>query len=489
MSKQLVGLFLLLFLFSLGFTAEQDGQFLLPDLFVTAKDERILDSSNKIEPAVNAGLKAQDQMVDGSLQKDKGFIDKLKLASNLNSVMYNDVSFCLGAPSFLNLIFNHGYVLYDMPYFLNFSIYDNKSLYSLANNGNSFFFAIKPDNENNLSFINKQKKLAASNLNIFGVGYKHSSGIPFSYMGRILNSKGNLSLSMIQHDVDLDLGKLKLEGAEMDSKLSLMYIGSKVNSLFFVALGLDKVMADKNNNLDLGLQLWSNAGLQKFNFLADYRTTFKYDSLDIKSKIQLKHEPITLGRLFSTDFIEMNDAVIRCDERFTAGVSVNGILQDQKETFFADFNYYSYLNVLDDVNADGYYAFTGITDLTMLNLGVYFPEVKVVSESVSVRVQYPIVSKKVLNLFSKFVEVGYEKDVFSGKFIAKGSYYLRELGRSIGNDYKSGYFDIDASYEQAISNDWSFGIYLENLLAARNAYLPDRNFRDAVLYGKIKVIF
>ncbi|MEI7942137.1 MAG: hypothetical protein WCH76_03090 [Candidatus Riflemargulisbacteria bacterium] len=497
MSKNLVSVFLMLFILSLAFSAEQDGQFLLPDLFITAKDERILDSSNKTDLGLHSELKAQDNMIDGSLQKDKGFLDKMKLSDSLSNVMYNDVSFSLGAPSMVNIIFNHGYVLYDMPYFLNFSRYDNKSLYGVENTSSSFFFSIKPDKENNLSFITKQKQLDDANLNIFGVGYKHTVGMPFSYMGRILNANanvvaGSVALSMIQHDVVINPGKITIEGTDLDSKLSLMYLGSKANQLFFLELGLENEKTKSNiNNLGFGLQLWSNAGIQKFNFLVDYKTLLKYDSLDVKTKLQLIHEPITLGRLFSTDFIEMDDAVIHCDERFTLGVSVDGILKDQKETFFADLNYYNYLNVLDDIEvpSDKYYSFTGYTDLTILNVGVYFPDVKIVSESVSVRVQYPIVSKKVPNLFSKFIEVGYEKNVFSGKFMAKGNCYLREFGRTTGDNYKPAYFDIDASYEESISNDLSFGIYLENLLAAGYTYLPDRNFRDTVLYGKIKVIF
>lgn len=491
-----MGLFLMLFVFSLAFSAEQDGQFLLPDLFITAKDERILDSSNKSDLGLRSGLKAQDNMIDGSLQKDKGFLDKMKLSDSLSSVMYSDVSFSLGAPSMFNIDFNHGYVLYNMPYFLNFSRYDNVSLYGLENTGSSFFFAIKPDKENNLSFISKQKTLTDSKLDMFGFGYKRSvEEMPFSYMGRILNANanvvaGNVALSMIQHDVVLKTGKIKIEGAEMDSKLSAMYLGSKANQLFFLELALANEKTQNNiNDLGFGLQLWSNAGVQKFNFLVDYKTSFKYDSLDVSPKFQLINDPITIGRLFSTDFIEMDDAVIRCDERFTLGISVNGILKEQKETFFADLNYYGYLNVLDDVDADKYYSFTGYTDLTILNMGVYFPDVKIVSESVSVKVQYPIVSKKVPNLFSKFVEVGYKKDVFSGKFAAKGYCYLREFGRSTGDNYKPAFFDIDASYEESISTDLSFGIYLDNLLSASNTYLPDRNFRDTVLYGKIKLVF
>ncbi len=492
MSKRFVGLMLILLLSSLALSNEKDGQFLLPDLFITAKDERILDSSNKIEPSLRSGLKAQDNMVDGSLQKDMGFVDKVKLTDTLSNVMYNDVSFFLGLPEMFHLKFNHGYVLYDMPYFVMFSKYDNKSLYGVVNNGGSFFLALKPDKENNFSFISKQKQLDASNLDILGIGYKRTGDFLLSYSGLMLNANAyvvNPKLTMIQHDINLDLGKVNFVGKEMESDVSLMYLGSNANKLFFIDFGLNKVIVDTNNTLDLGIQLWSNAGIQKFNLLVDHKSRFNFADLAFITKFQMIHEPLTIGRFFSADFVEMDDAVIRCDERFTIGVSINGILKDQKETFFADLNYYNYLNLLDDSLADDYYSFTGFTDLTVLNVGVFFPEVKIASESVNVKLQIPIVSKVVPNLFNKILEVGYEKDVFSGKFTTKGSVYLRELGRTTGTNHKEGYFDIDASYEQALSSDWSFGLYLENLLSAGNAYLPDRNFRDTVLYGKIKVVF
>ena len=107
MSKRLVGLFLIVFLVSLTFSAEQDSQFLLPDLFITAKDERTLDSSIKVDQTLPLGLKIQDNMVDGSLKKDMGYIEKLKIANNLNNVMYNNVSFTLGAPSLFNINLLH----------------------------------------------------------------------------------------------------------------------------------------------------------------------------------------------------------------------------------------------------------------------------------------------------------------------------------------------------------------------------------------------
>lgn len=489
-------------LVNLGFsneTTESEGKFLLPDLFVTAKDERTLDSSNKIDVGLRSGLRAQDNMIDGSLQKDISAIEKMKLSDNLSSFMYNDVSFYFGLPQFLDININHGYIAFNMPYFFRFNSYDKQSIYGVKNSGSSVFVAIKPDKENHLSFLSKQKQLDArqkqldaSELNLFGIAYKRLVDMPFNYSINLFNSNsyaGNSDLRMLQHNLSFDFGTVQLASTDMSLDLSLMYLGSNKNNLFFVDFGLNDVIQDDVNGLDLGLQLWSNKNIQKFNFFVDHNAKFKIDQLKLDTKIQLIHEPISLQKFFDNNFIEMDDANIFCNERFTVGVSVDGVLKEQNETFYADLNYYSYLNVLDDKEPDGYYSLTGVKDLTIMNIGVFFPVVNIVSESVSVRVQYPIVSKKVPNLFNKFIEVDYQKDIFAGKLNVRGSYYLSELGRTMDNFDKSGFFDINAGYEQAISSDWSFGIYLENLLSAGNTYLPDRNFRDTILYGKIKVIF
>jgi len=485
---------LIVFLVSVGFSAEQDSQFLLPDLFVTAKDERGLDSSAKIDLNLRTGLRIQDNIVDGSLQKDMVYVEKLKLNDNLNNAMYNDVSVFLGMPSLYGINFNHGYVISNIPYFLRFNRYDNLSLYGVANGGGSFFVALKPDKENGISFISKQKRMDGSQLDVLGIGYKRLVDNPISYSGVMLNANsyaGNAGLTMTEHNLDINLGKVSLLNKEMDSAVSLMYLGSKVNSLFFVDLGLNNAINTSKDSLDLGLQLWSNAGIQKFNILVDYKNSFMYESLAFMTRTQLVHDPVNVNKLFATDFIEMDDAVIKCDERFSFSVSVNGILKDQKETFFMDMNFYNYKNVLDDIEplVDKYYSYTGISDLIIANTGVLFPEVKVASETVSVKVQLPIVSKKVPNLFSKLIEVTYAKEIFEGNLSIVSSYCLREFGRTTGDDYKNALLDVDASYEKAISNDWSYGLYMENLFSAGSHYLPDRNFRDTVLYGKLKVIF
>ncbi len=473
--------------------SSKEDNFVLPDLFVTAKDENVLDSAYKIDSIPSLGLRAEDNMVDGGAKKDTFLLEKTKLSENMNKLMYNDVSFVMGLSNYLDIVINHGYSVSKMPYFFSFSRFSKFAIYNVENTGGDFVFAIKPDAENNLSFMTKQKQLDGSNLSIYGLGFNHYSKTPFSYVVRFLNANAyvaNPSVQYIEHNAKFGIGSISVSGTKLDAKAELKYLGSNNNKLGVLDLVLAKDFDYQGvaNNLSFGIQLWTNVGFQKFNFLIDHQSTFLIGDLDIRTNLQLIHEPKTIESMYSVDFIEMDDAVMRCDERFSFGVSVNGVIDGMDETLYFDFSNYSYLNLLDDIGADDYYAFTGFNDVAILNMGAYFPVLQVASESISAKVNIPVVSKKVPNLFNEFLEITYKKDILSGELGIVGSYYLPEFGRT-GSVDKDGVFEIDLSYEEAISSDWSFGLYVQNVLSAGNNYLPGRNYGDSILYGKLKIIF
>ncbi len=68
--------------------------------------------------------------------------------------------------------------------------------------------------------------------------------------------------------------------------------------------------------------------------MIDHQSTFLIGDLDIRTNLQLIHEPKTIESMYSVDFIEMDDAVMRCDERFSFGVSVNGVIDGMDETLY-----------------------------------------------------------------------------------------------------------------------------------------------------------
>jgi hypothetical protein len=490
MNKFWIVFFVFISLFSFA-SEEEEGQFTLPDLFVTARDERSLDSAYKINSTYKQELSINDKIIDGSLYKDRNLIDDIIIDNIQMTSMYNDLSLFLGLPSFYEASLNHGYLFSNIPYFLSLSFFNKYSFFRDRYNGNKLFFTLNPDKQNTLSLYQQSRQLENTDLSLLGVGFNSDSNFPFSYALRLFSSNpfaGNASLQILQHNLNLNFKEQNIFNRNVLPKLSFMYLGSNNNSFLAIDFLAKNLFEIANNKPLLGLQFWNNKNISKLALLFDYNQPFTFNELALNLNVNYQNEKIDIDTLFNNYYYEMNDSVLRCNEKFSLSVSVNNVFKKLDETVFVNLNYYNNLNILDDTNLNNYYSYNNISDVLIMNIGAYFPDLMIASESINVKLSYPLVSKKITNLFSKFLEVSFEKDIFSGKFNAKGNYYLKELGRSSDNSYKNGFFDIDLSYDQVLDENFSFGLYLENLLSAGNTYLPGRNFGETILYGKIKFI-
>ena len=102
---------------SLSFGEEE--KFTLPDLFVTAKDVRKIDSAERLDLSFNESWRGIRTMVPlKSYIKQQVEPETMPVSAPTMSIFYNDAAIWFAAPSYLSFRIRHGYVWENLPYFI-----------------------------------------------------------------------------------------------------------------------------------------------------------------------------------------------------------------------------------------------------------------------------------------------------------------------------------------------------------------------------------
>lgn len=473
----------------------QADKFELPDLFVTAKDLRVLDSSQKKDIKVDKDLRKKE-WVEKSTDVFKGIYLKnsAQLLSDNADEMYNRVDFMLGLPSLLDVAFFHGYNVDKIPYFLKYRQYNHESIFGAKNTLTNLYISFMLQNQHVFDFDFNSINKDLNKANLLGLGYQGVIyNLPVTYQLQMLNTEVNptaltLAENFNSNKLELAIPTVNLFDVLWEMRFKGDFLFSDNNQLNYFSIGFAKELFSQQE-ITFGAYSWSNKGKGRGGIFGSFNSAFFVDQNKFNYSLAMSSRLPSLADLHIHDFVEFDDRVVEAEQAFIAGVKTQDFFK-QKEIMFMNLELYSDLNVWDDPDADNYYSLISEKDVSILRVGMEFEKVKVGSEEVAVRLQLPIYSKELPNRMEDILRVSYEKELPPGNLKVVGSYFSKEIGRrSAVNEYKEGYFDMDASYEGYFSSEWKWGIYLENFLSAGAEKYSGRKFSSPLFYGKVSILF
>lgn len=478
--------------------AVEDKQFILPDLFVTAKDLRMLDEGQKRLASVNKKWKSKLYMNKntGFQLNDQSILSKIKLDEEPSGLFFNEAALSFGFPSFLSFSIYHGYEWEKKPYFiiLNRSAGDPKYAGFTKDSG-KFFVAMEFDAQNIVNFEMKENNVGDAKLNSIQAAWKTFWHIPISYQVKIFNAAanatvGNTGISYFQNNLSLDIGDVSILNTLFPSLINLDTLNSNNNSYVGLELLLNKEINFMSvpNHFQFGINAWTNKGATKLGLLLRDNLSFQLTkNVQVDAGVDISNSKIKVDDIFDFDFAEIDDPKLEPDEKAELTLTINNYFGIH-EKLLVSYTDYPNLKVWDDAVGDGYYNMVNVKNVQVLKLGAMFKDVQVLSENIDILVQLPLYNKDVANQFSKFAEVSYEKAIYGGMFNTIASYYLRELGRSPGT-FKNAYLNIDMSYEQAINPNMYWGLTLGNLLSSGAEKLSGIKIGSTFLFLNVRFIF
>lgn len=483
---------------SLLFAAER-AKFILPDLFVTAKDLRVLDAGAKPIKTVEKSWEAGNYINkdQGYLNTDNDIVDRINLEEVKTGLFFNEAQFWFGLPSYLSFSVYHGYEWEKKPYFiiLNRTIGDQK--YSgFTKKSGEFFVSIAWDEKNVINLKMLENTIDTARLNSIQAAWRTFWHIPILYQFKIFNAAANANtavnsaVSYFQNNLALDIGDVSVLNTSFPSAVYLDFLNSNNNAYASVELLLNKELElfSAPNKLQFGINGWTNKGTTNLRLLLRDNLSFQLtENVQMDIALDISNSKIKVDDMFQFDLAEIDDPKIEPDEKAEIRITINNYFGIKESVLFS-YTVYSNLKVWDDVPpSNGYYSRVNAKNVQILKLGALFKDVAILSENIDILVQLPIYNKDIPNQFSKFAEVSYNKALYDGMLNVVGSYYLRELGSS--GFYKKGYFNIDISYDQSINPNFGWGLTVGNLLSSGAEKLSGLQIGSPHLYLKARFIF
>ncbi|OGI12353.1 MAG: hypothetical protein A2Y40_03525 [Candidatus Margulisbacteria bacterium GWF2_35_9] len=474
-----------------------DKNFILPDLFVTAKDIRMLDEGSKSVSPISKSWKAinyinKDQ---GYLSSDKNILEKINLDEVANGMFFNEAQFSVGLPSYLSFSIYHGYEWEKKPYFiiLNRTIGDREYSAYTKETG-EFFVAMAISDKNIINLKMLEHNIGSAKLNSIQGGWRTFWNIPITYQVKLFNAganatAGNPAISYFQNNLSLDIGEVSILNTTFPSQVNVDLLNSNNNAYTSIELLLNKTfdILSAPNSFQFGVNAWANKGTMKIGFSLNDKVNFQLTkNVQIDAGLNLSNTKVKVDDMFTFDLAEMNDPKLEPDEKAEISITVNNYFHANEQLMFSYVDYAN-LKVWDDVDNDGYFSRVNAKNVQILKLGALLKDLVILSENIDVLVQLPIYNKDIPNQFTKFSEVTYKKTIYSGMLSVVGSYYLRELGKTAV--YKNAYFDMDINYNKSVNANLWWGFTIGNLLSSGAEKVTGLKIGAPYVYLKLRLIF
>ena len=100
----------------------------------------------------------------------------------------------------------------------------------------------------------------------------------------------------------------------------------------------------------------------------------------------------------------------------------------------------------------------------------------------------PFYSREIPNQFDKWGDLSWKRSLWGGEFVVKGNMWMGELGRT-PSVYKSAYFDVEGSFDQTVSPDFSWGVRLKNIFASGLERMSGHLLGDPMLSFQVNMVF
>ncbi|MDD5457274.1 MAG: hypothetical protein PHV30_09625 [Candidatus Margulisbacteria bacterium] len=486
--------FLILVLISFSILRADEEKFVLPDVFVTAKDSNKLDMDLRLTTNPRIEWQNKPYMKNMAGLQDRGY--KLGLDNLLNREttgnIYNEIKVGFGLPSYLMFGIKHAYTWDNYPYYVSLDKTAGEKLYVADAKSSSMLFAALGVDDNIYNLKWYENNLRDAGLSSLQFGLKTFWNIPITYYGKMFNANayaGNPAVSYFYNSGIFDVGQIEFLNEKYPSIIRATLLNSKNNNYIDLRLNTAREYSffDTPQNMRMGLNIWSNTGISGFSFLVDdsWEVQLTRD-VALSGEIELNSLLPDMDQVFQFDYAEINDSVLEPDQRMGMSVTLNNYWGLKENMFF---NLYSYgtLKVWDDLDADGYYAQEKIRNVQVFKAGSLFQDLKIGEEKIDVLLQVPFYSQDLPNQFDKFAEINYKKDIWNGQISVAGAYYLRELGRSPGV-FKNSYFDVSCAYDSQLSKDFWWGLSIGHLFSGGAENLSGHPLSDPFVYIRFRMI-
>ncbi len=473
----------------------EENKFLLPDLFITAKNESKLNIDAKISGNADADWKAKwyVQPKDNDAM-ESAFLKDVKLLGTNRTYLYNEVNVAFGLHSYLNFDIYHGYVWNNMPYFLILQRTTGQKTYQADLLESGYFLgAISLDQQNIVNLSTYENNIKDAKLNSQQLGWKTFINYPILYTGKLFNANsfaGNGSVSFFENNLQIDLGNLNFLNEKYLSDFEGTFLFC--NNNYFdtrLILSRDQNLYGLPHRLEMGLNPWISSGAFHLGLLLQDTAQVKLAAdVTLAGSVYMGATPLEMDEVFSFTYAEINNTILLPDEKIGALVTLNNYFA-QKEDIFLSLENYSNKKVWDDPDNDGYYSFENCKDVLVAKIGGLFKDISIYTEKIDLLLQLPLYSKDIPNQFDKLAEASYRKNIWGGELSTGLSYYTRELGKTNTGSYKNSYFDLKLNYDHLITTDFWWGVEVGNVLSAGSEKLTTHSLGDPYIYAKVRFIF
>ena len=472
-----------------------DETFVLPDLFITAKDTQKLDTASKEKVDYR-----QQWSYEGVLPSVRTALTpvvpfpKAVLESDLPKPAFREIYVGAGVPTMFHFKGIYGGEWDERPFLLSAVLnsehryttgalqqFDLRGLCAFPNSG-----------EGDIRL--GSKVLEASQLSTLQAGWNGvnpNSIKAVSQLYMINAYAGNTGTSFWQNQVGLPQVSFEALGQRYGFDLAVStlftpgYLYGDIrthNQSRYSFFGME-------HNLDYGANIWTNASNGRIGLLATDVTPIPLTANQQGSAyVELQSRPVDVTTLYETDYAAWNNAGIPNDDWFGIGVSLNNLLNTSEMIGFS-WRHYGTLKAFDDPLSTGYFSLRAFHDVSVLDCSVAWNSFSILSENIKLMANLPFYSFDIPNQDTHWLSAKWQKQLWAGQLNSELAWNAREAGRTNPVNYKDSWLDLNLSYEKELTTDMWWSVAVNHLLGGGAEIMSGRRLSDPIISGQVRWIF
>lgn len=464
MLKKFVIITLISLSISLSETDTKKEKFVLPDIFVTAKDQSKFDEAARSKlnyktdytPVFNTSLIKKELT---AIALDRPAIKNEKI--NYPKI-FNRAGIYLGNKSIFGYDLYHGYYYDQKSYFLALRRMTNFFEYEgIQKNRNNFFGTIYLNEKTQLSLNWLNLKLAGAENMLISAALDSSWNLPFFYEIKFLNTNsyaGNKATSYLSNYLNLDIGEIIILKTKFQANTMTHFIGSNYSDIG-INLNRDYNFNDIKSKVNFGVNRWANKSESKVNL--SFKNEFNINinkNKKVKANIEFTNDKPNIASYLNQDFMEWNDIDLYPEEKMVLGLeSIN--LFGYQESLGLSYKNYARKIIYKDSDNDNFYEKKCENNASVITLKGQIMDLNVLTENFDVKIEVPFYNHALPNQFTKGLSIIHKKNLYQGLLESELMYILAD-------DSIEGFIDAKLHYSYKWNKDITCMIEIGNILSS-----------------------